>query len=751
KNSIKIIGDNTNMYAQGYFQYDSKKSGGITRSHLRFGQTKIKSQYLVQTPDFVACHNQAFIGRYDMLSGIKKGGTFLLNSNWKRDEVFAHLTADMQKIIIDRKIKFFNIDALHISENVGLGRRINTVMQTAFFLISGVLKREDAVKMIKKSIEKSYMKKGKNVVEMNWKAVDTTNSELVEIKVPAKAPVKSTPMAKLIPTNANKFTKEIIEPIMRECGDQIKVSQMPIDGIMETGTTHLEKRGVAAHVPSWLASKCVQCNACSLVCPHAAIRPKLMKKADLKNAPKSFITATAKGTKQDLQYKIQVYIEDCQGCKACVYECPVKALDWKPIQEERNMGENKNEDFFTKLPEDFLADQNEATAKGSQFKQPLLEFSGACAGCGETPYVKLITQFFGDRMIIANATGCSSIWGGTFPSIPYCKNKDGHGPAWGNSLFEDNAEYGFGMRLAVNQNRRYLLAAVESLINLSPSQRGVGGGSISADLKKALQSAVKNWTATDEVAKANVAKIKALVEKEVKTAKGDTVTLLKKVNELKNYFTEKSIWCFGGDGWAYDIGFGGVDHVMAQNRNVNILVMDTEVYSNTGGQASKATPVGAVARFAEAGKHTTKKDLGMMMMSYGYVYVASVAMGANKAQLINAIREAEAYNGPAIILAYAPCINHGIDLAKAQAEEKKAVDSGYWLLYRYNPSLLLEGKNPFTLDSKDPTVDVKSFIDGETRFTSLGASAPDKMKEYREETAKFIKNRWEYYKHLAKK
>ena len=740
KNSIKIIGDNTDSYAQGYFQYDSKKSGGITRSHLRFGKTKIKSQYLVQRPDFVACHNQAFIGRYDMLSGIKNGGTFLLNSNWSREEAFEHLTEDMQKIIIDRKIKFFNIDALTISNEVGLGSRINTVMQTAFFLISGVLDRDEAVQMIKKSIEKSYSKKGEHIVEMNWKAVDATNAALVEVTVPETMPGKATAMKKLIPDNANQFTKDIIEPIMREKGDQITVGQMPIDGVMESGTTKLEKRGVAAFVPHWIAENCIQCNQCAFVCPHAAIRPKQMKQEDLANAPKSFNTLKAMG-KNDLQYKIQVYIDDCQGCVACVNECPKAALEMKHIQEEREKGEEDNYKFFDKLPEDVVGEWKELTVKGSQFKQPLLEFSGACAGCGETPYVKLITQFYGDRMIIANATGCSSIWGGTFPSIPYCKNKDGHGPAWGNSLFEDNAEYGFGMRLAVNSNRKYLKIVAEKLLQ----------SNISAELKTALGVALENWTKTDEATKQNAEKIKVLITKEVANAKDETLTLLKKAIELKNYFVDKSIWCFGGDGWAYDIGFGGVDHVLASNRNINILVMDTEVYSNTGGQASKATPIGSVARFAEAGKPTTKKDLGLMMMSYGYVYVASVAMGANKMQLINAIKEAEAYDGPSIILAYAPCINHGIDMAKAQEEEKRAVDSGYWLLYRYNPANLAEGKNPFTLDSKDPTLDARDFISSETRFTSLGQQFPEKMNEYKEEAYKFLQNRWAYYKHLAGK
>ncbi|HPM01221.1 MAG TPA: pyruvate:ferredoxin (flavodoxin) oxidoreductase [Candidatus Cloacimonadota bacterium] len=738
KNSIKIIGDNTDLYAQGYFQYDSKKSGGITRSHLRFGKSRIQSQYLVQRPDFVACHNQAFIGRYDILSGIKEGGTFLLNSNWSTEEVFEHLTEDMQKTIIEKKIKFYNIDALTISNNVGLGARINTVMQTAFFLVSGVLDRKEALEMIKKSIEKSYIKKGQHIVDMNFKAVDMTDAALVEITVPAAVPGKATPIKQLIPADSDAFTRNVIEPIMREKGDQITVSQMPIDGVMNTGTAALEKRGVAAFVPHWISENCIQCNQCAIVCPHAAIRPKQMTAEDLKDAPETFKTIKAMG-KNDLQYKIQVYIDDCQGCQACVKECPKQALEMKPIAEERELGETENYKFFINLPEDVIGEWNEGTVKGSQFKQPLMEFSGACAGCGETPYVKLITQLYGDRMIIANATGCSSIWGGTFPSIPYCKNKEGHGPAWGNSLFEDNAEFSLGMRLAVNSNRKLLKSALEKLVNME----------IPAELKDGFKYALENFKATDTPAKENAKKIKALLDDAIATATGETQTLLRKVSELKAFFVQKSVWAFGGDGWAYDIGYGGLDHVLASNNNVNILVLDTEVYSNTGGQASKSTPIGSVARFAESGKKTIKKDLGMMLMSYGYIYVASVAMGANKMQLLNAIKEAEAYDGPSIILAYAPCINHGIDMAMAQKEEKKAVDSGYWLLYRYNPMNKLEGKNPFTLDSKEPTVDVRDFVDGETRYTSLKRTAPEAAAEYREEMAKFVKERYTAYRRFA--
>ena len=741
KNSIKIIGDNTDMYAQGYFQYDSKKSGGITRSHLRFGKSPIQSEYLVENPDFVGCHNQAFIGRYDVLEGIKDKGVFLLNSNWDQNEVLENFTIDMQKTIINKKIRLYNINALKIANKVGLGNRINTVMQTAFFLISGVLERDAAIKMIKKAIEKSFKKKGQNVVEMNWKAVDMTNEALVEIPVPKELPAKHAEIRKLVPDDAEGFVKNVVEKIMREKGDEIPVSDMPFDGFVPSGTMKLEKRGVAPFVPHWISENCIQCNQCALVCPHAVIRPKLIKEEDLKNAPETFETLDAMGKdKGEYRYKIQVYIEDCVSCRNCVVECPKEALVMKPIEEERIAGESKNTLFFDALPNDVLGSNSETTIKGSQFKQPLMEFSGACAGCGETPYVKLITQLFGDRMMVANATGCSSIWGATFPTIPYCKNKDGHGPTWANSLFEDNAEYGFGMSLAVAANRRQLKTNVEILLEKD----------ISEDLKEALQFAIDNWRSKEADAKDNVKNIKELIELELLTPCCDyRKSVIRKVMELKNYFIEKSVWAFGGDGWAYDIGYGGVDHVMASGKNMNILVLDTEVYSNTGGQASKATPLGSVAKFAEAGKNTVKKDLGMMLMSYGYVYVASIAMGANKVQALKAIREAEAYDGPSIIIAYAPCINHGFDMTYTQKEEKKAVDSGYWMLYRYNPDLKKEGKNPFILDSKEPTIPVVDFLKGETRYTSLERTFPDRVEGFRTEFDKYARERYDRYKKMA--
>jgi len=741
KNSIKIIGDNTDLFAQGYFQYDSKKSGGITRSHLRFGKSPIQSEYLVYNADFIACHNPAFIGRYDILEGIKEGGIFLLNSHWSREDVFEHLTRDMQKTIIEKKIKFYNINALDIAKGVGLGGRINTVMQAAFFIISSVLERDKAIELIKKAIEKTYLKKGKNIVEMNWAAVDRTAEALEEIPVPDSLPEKCVEMKQLVPDDSNEFIKNVIEPIMREKGDSITVSQMPYDGYVQSGTTALEKRGVAPMVPHWISDKCIQCSQCSIVCPHAAIRVKLIDRDNLKNAPASFNTIKAlskDGEKYD--YKVQVFIEDCVGCMDCVNECPKQALEMKPIEEERKLGEDDNVDFFLSLPEDVLSSVvKETTVKGSQFKQPLMEFSGACAGCGETPYVKLVTQLFGDRMIIANATGCSSIWGGTFPTIPYTKNKDGRGPAWANSLFEDNAEYGFGMRLAVDSNRKQLNYNVQKAL-----EQGVSG-EIGDLFKKALEL----WDDVSDEAKANAAKIRELLPKELEKAQGDLKSTLMRIKELDTYFVDKSVWCFGGDGWAYDIGYGGLDHVMASGRNVNVLVMDTEVYSNTGGQASKATPLGSVARFAEAGKKTVKKDLGLMMMSYGYVYVASVAMGANKNQMIKAMVEAEAYNGPSIIIAYSPCINHGFDMAHTQDEEKKAVDTGYWLLYRYNPELKKEGKNPLILDSKEPKLPLKDFLEGERRYASLKQTFPEKVDDYWEEFARFAAEKYQMYKRLS--
>ena len=742
KNTIKIIGDNTNMYAQGHFEYDSKKSGGITKSHLRFGKTKIQSEYIVTTPDFIACHQQSFIERYDILKGIKEGGTFLLNSEYSNEQVFNHLTECQQKAIIEKKIKLYNINALKIANDVGLGGRINSVMMTAFFLISGVLERAHAIELIKDAVKKTYIKKGQHIVDMNWAAIDKTNEALVTIDTPKEIPGKSVPQKQFVPEDASGFTKNVIEKIMKLEGDDIPVSHMPLDGSVPTGTAKLEKRGVAPMVPHWISDKCIQCNQCALVCPHASVRPKLIDRDLLATRPESFNTlkaASVDGKKYD--YKIQVFVDDCQGCEVCVNTCPTNALEMAHAHEEIEAGESENEKFFCLLPEDVLSTKfKTSTIKGSQFKQPLLEFSGACAGCGETAYVKLLTQLYGDRMVVANATGCTSIWSGTFPTTPYCTNKHGDGPTWANSLFEDNAEYGLGMRLAVDANRRLLKSNVIKVLDTK----------LNTELKTVLKIALDNWDAKDDAAMENARKIRSLLPEieESSCCCCSCDDSMKKVIELKDYFVDKSVWAIGGDGWAYDIGFGGVDHVLASGKNVNILVVDTEVYSNTGGQASKATPLGSIARFAESGKETTKKDLGKMMMDYKYIYVASVAMGANQLQMLKAMQEAEAYDGPSIIIAYAPCINHGIDMSHQLVEQKLAVETGYWILYRYNPSVE-EGLNPLTLDSRDPKKSVEELLDNEKRYSALKNSFPEKETKFRAGTIKFVRQRWEEYKKMA--
>jgi len=740
KNSITIIADNTDLYGQGFFQYDSKKSGGVTISHLRFGKNPIQSQYLLNAVDFVALHKSAYIGRYDILEGLREGGTFLLNSNWKKEEVFENLTEDMQRTIIDRKIKVYNIDALKIAGELGLGVRINSIMQACFFKISGVLPETEAIALIKKAIHKSFHKKGMNVVQMNWDAVDRAASGLEEVPIPDRI-TKSAPVPKLIPDEADEFTKTVIDPIMHFKGDTIPVSKMPYDGRIPTATARLEKRGIAPEVPKWIPEHCTQCNQCAFVCPHASIRPKQIAPADLAGAPAGFVTIKS-NTRNDrnLQYRLQVYIEDCVGCASCVEVCPAKtkALVMVPIEAERAAGETGKTLFFDALPDNVLDGIRPDTLKGCQLLRPLFEFSGACAGCGETPYVKLATQLFGDRMIIANATGCSSIYGGTFPTSPYCVDKDGRGPVWANSLFEDNAEYGFGMRLAVDANRRLLAASID--------------GALAAGTTPALSDALARmkglWKATDDAAKAAAKAVRNALPEALKKANGAKARLAKIV-ELQDFLVEKSVWSIGGDGWAYDIGYGGLDHVVAMNRNVNLLVLDTEVYSNTGGQASKSTPTGSVAKFAASGKKTAKKDLGRMAMCYGYVYVASVAMGANMNQCLKAFLEAEAYEGPSLIIAYSPCINHGIDMTKSQAEEKLAVDSGYWILYRYNPLLAKEGKNPLLLDSKEPKLEYSAFLNNEIRYRTLAQQYPEIAKELFVQAADEAKKRYATYKKMA--
>ena len=738
KNSIKIIGDHTDMNAQGYFVYDSKKSYGITVSHLRFGKGKIQSPYLVTRPSFVACHNAAYIGRYDMLAGIKEGGTFLLNSEIDNLEVFNHLTKDMQETIINKKINFYNIDALKISEEAGLGARINTVMQAAFFKISGILPGDEALALIKKSIKKTYSKKGEDIVKMNCDCVDKAAAALAQVKVPSVI-TKSFTAPQLIPNDATGFAKNIIKPVLHLKGDDIPVSKMSFDGTIPTATSQLEKRGIGPRIPKWLPEHCIQCNQCVNSCPHAVMRAKQIDPKDLKNAPTAFTTLKS-NTKNDreLAYKLQVYVDDCTGCGVCVETCPAKtkALEFSTLEKEHEAGEKENYKFFNELPENVLDGVDENSLKGAMFKQPLFEFSGACAGCGETPYVRIMSQLFGNRMIAANATGCSSIYGGTFPTVPYCQNKDGHGPTWANSLFEDNAEYGFGMRLAVDSNREQLKMNVEKLLASSPKNQ---------NLASALKDCMELWT--DVTGKAISAQVKAKkeIEAAIKVCKCENRPYLEKIHELQDYFVDKSVWAIGGDGWANDIGYGGLDHVIASGKNVNILVVDTEVYSNTGGQASKATPIAAVAKFANGGMRKPKKNLGFMCMVYGDVYVASISLGANRIQALKAFQEAEAHNGPSIIIAYSPCIAHGIDMMKTQVRQKLAVECGYWPLYRYNPNL----EKPFIWETKEPKGDFQAFIKGERRYTSLKKTAPKMAEQLYEDAEKDAMKRFEFFKKMG--
>ena len=734
KNSIKIIGDHTNMFAQGYFAYDSKKSGGLTISHLRFGKTPIQSPYLIDSADFVACHNASYVTRYDVLEGIKDGGVFLLNSPWTVEDMERELPASMKQTIAKKHIRFYNMDAVKLAREVGMGNRINTIMQSAFFKLAEIIPADEAIDYMKAAAKKSYAKKGEDVVQKNYAAIDIGVTGITEINYP-EAWATAASGATAMHVSDDPYFVDFIKPILAQQGDKLPVSKLAADGYVPTGTTKYEKRGIAVEVPMWIPENCIQCNQCALVCPHASIRPFVMTEET--EAPETFVAKKATGVGDGKLFRIQVSPYDCTGCGSCVNVCPAKtkALKMAPLAEVEKV-ENDNWNFAMDLPTLDLP-VNKATVKGSQFLQPMFEFSGACAGCGETPYVKLVTQLFGDRMIVANATGCSSIYGGSAPTCPYTVNKQGHGPAWANSLFEDNAEFGFGMNLATTHLRERLADLIRQLAE------GCGD-----EVKAICNAWLENKDDAEGSRKAAPAVVK--MAEECMNCGCECDEICKEIYDLRDLLVKKSQWIFGGDGWAYDIGYGGLDHVLAMDEDVNVLVMDTEVYSNTGGQSSKATPTGSVAKFAAAGKRTKKKDLGMMAMSYGYVYVAKVCMGANPAQLLKAMVEAEAYKGPSLIIAYAPCINHGIKagMNKVQDEAKRAVEAGYWPLYRYNPDLAAQGKNPFTLDSKPATGDYKEFILGENRYAALKQQFPEEAATLFARAEQEAKDKYDYYKKL---
>ena len=739
KSSIKIIGDNTDLYAQGYFAYDSKKSGGLTVSHLRFGRNKIQSTYLITEADFVACHVQNYVNQYDILKGLRKGGTFLLNCLWSEKELDEMLPAKVKRYLFENEINFYTIDATSIAIEIGLGSRINMIMQSAFFKLAPVLPIEDAVTYMKKSIKDTYGKKGGKIVTLNECAVDRGITDIKAIKIPSEwaNAIDKTEAIEEVPD----FILDVLYPVNRQEGDLIPVSAFAqrADGTIPAGTAAYEKRAIAVDMPSWQKGNCIQCNQCSFVCPHATIRPFLLNKEEKEKAPESFetIKATGKGF-EDYEYRIQVASKDCIGCGNCADICPAKekALIMKPAATQKVQFENWK--FATTIPvKDKLMAKD--SIKGSQFAKPYIEFSGACAGCGETPYIKLVTQLFGDRMMIANATGCSSIWGGSAPASPYCADANGRGPSWANSLFEDNAEYAYGMAIANKQIRSKISDTLNELLE--------------GKIEDKLRDSISNWLSVkDEGDKTRAASENLMaVIAETKILSAKEKALIEEVRSKKDFLVKKSFWAVGGDGWAYDIGYGGLDHVLASGENINVLVFDTEMYSNTGGQASKSTPTAAIAKFAAAGKNVKKKDLGMMAMSYGYVYVAQVGMGADKNQLMKAIIEAEKFDGPSIVIAYAPCINHGIKkgMGKSQENTKDAVEAGYWHLYRFNPELKEQGKNPFILDSKPPTKSFQEFLLGQVRYSSLKGEFPDQAEQLFKKAEKDAVDRYETYKKLV--
>lgn len=728
KNSIKIIGDHTDLYAQGYFEYDSKKSGGITISHLRFGKSPIKSSYLIDQAEFIACHNSSYVTRYDMLGEAKEGGTFLLNCAWSDSELENELPAFVKNQIAQKHLKFYTIDGLKIAKESGSAKSTNMVMQAAFFKLANIIPYEEAEKYMKAAVLKTYGKKGEKVVNANNAAIDNAIKGLHEVKVPAEW-ATTTKGAALPEVTDNQYFESFIKPIIAQKGNTLPVSTFDVSGVVPTGTTKYEKRGIAVEVPVWQSENCIQCNQCSLVCPHACIRPVLMDENE--KTPDGFVTKPANGIK-DAKYRIQVSPLDCTGCGSCANVCPAKqkALVMTPADK---VNEKENWEFAEKVNQ-VGSGLNKFSVKGSQFEQPLFEFSGACAGCGETPYVKLITQLFGNRMVIANATGCSSIYGGSAPTCPYTTNKEGHGPAWANSLFEDNAEFGFGINLAYLQRRNKVTDLLNQVLEIGTAK---------------MKVAAKLWLDNKFDAEGSKKAAQAVKTEIIENARGKVRPIANELAKMEDCLVKKSVWIFGGDGWAYDIGYGGLDHVLASGEDVNVLVLDTEVYSNTGGQASKASPTGAVAKFAAAGKRIKKKDLGMMAMSYGYVYVAQVGMGANMNQLVKAVSEAEAYHGPSLIIAYAPCINHGIDMSNPQQIIKEAVDCGYWQLYRYNPALAEEGKNPFIMDSKEPTGSYQEFLRKETRYTSLLKTKPEIAEKLFVKAEEEAKERVKKYQHLG--